>query len=86
MTRKMEASSLRHASVVVVVAAALVVGCGKNRADPKTAAHREGSRPTEVVHEACNVESAQEKLDATRYAPRQPESRQHAQLSNHGRT
>jgi hypothetical protein len=64
MTRKMEASSLRHASVVVVVAAALVVGCGKNRADPKTAAHREGSRPTEVVHEACNVESAQEKLDA----------------------
>ncbi len=65
MTRTREASTcLRSMSVAAVVAAALAAGCGGgNRVDPKTAAQREGSRPTEVVHEACEVESAQEKLD-----------------------
>lgn len=43
----------------------LATGCQRGgRADARTPAQIEGSRPTDVVHEQCKVESAQEKLDA----------------------
>ena len=67
MTRTREASTgWRGASAVtlVLVAGAAAACGGRNKADAKTAAQHEGSRPTEVVHEPCDIESAQEKLDA----------------------
>jgi len=58
------ATFLQRVGVVLAVAMA-AVGCAHhNRGKANSAAGKEGSRPTKVVHEECPVDSAQEKLDA----------------------
>ncbi len=65
MTRIQQAFAHGCRVAAAVIAVVACSGCAaKGGRNAQTAAQREGSRPTKVVHEECNVEGAQEKLDA----------------------